>query len=179
MSTNSDELMAEKSDIDTSRRGFFRAATRGVSQTFETPDAPAINMGRPLGAVEESLFDRLCNQCGECAAVCPQGVINLSSRGPELDLSLNHCTFCQKCIHACDTQALNSLNTIDTGLRPKFTNSCNARLFGNCEECYEDCPRSAIELQPNQLPTLNDNCNGCGECVSSCYIGAISLCASH
>lgn len=171
--------MAEKSDIDTSRRGLFRAVTRGMSQTFEIPEAPAINVGRPLGAVEESMFERLCTQCGECALVCPQSVINLTSRGPELDLSLNHCTFCQKCIEACGTHALNPLNKIDTGVRPKFTNSCNAQLFGNCEECYEDCPRCAIELQANHLPTLNDNCNGCGECVSSCYIGAIYLSSNY
>ena len=177
MKPNNDELAVELTEINSSRRGFFSAVTRGVATSMEEPKT-RINVGRPLGAVEESLFNRLCNQCGECAKSCPQSVISMTARGPEMDLSLNHCTFCQACINACQVQALNPLNSSDTGWRPTVSHSCNSRIFGNCEECQDDCPREAIQLQAKQLPTINDNCNGCGECVSSCYIGAISLVAA-
>lgn len=50
MKPNSDELAIERTELNSSRRDFFRAATRGVSQTFESPEVPAINVGRPKTA---------------------------------------------------------------------------------------------------------------------------------
>lgn len=174
MKPDSTELEIELTELNSSRRGFFRAVSRGVSQSIEQP-SPIINAGRPLGAVEETLFSRLCDQCSNCVKACPKGVLSMGSNGPEMDMSLNHCNFCQACISACKTKALNTLNTADTGWRPTFSQTCNARLFGNCQECVDDCPREALTLLANRTPVLADNCNGCGECLSSCYIGAISL----
>ena len=165
----------ELTEVDNRRRGFFKAVSRGVTQSIEETGSSKVNAGRPLGAVESSLFERMCNHCSECVTICPQGIIAMTANGPQMDLSLNHCTFCQACIEACPTQALNLLNNKDTGWRPKFSHSCNARLFDNCQECKDDCPNNAIIIETNHLPTLSKSCNGCGECVASCYIGAISL----
>ncbi|PSV29269.1 MULTISPECIES: 4Fe-4S dicluster domain-containing protein [unclassified Photobacterium] len=174
MKTDSTESMPNEHEINHSRRGLFRALSRGVSQSADTLKADSINTGRPLGAVEESLFSRLCNNCEKCVAACPQNILAMGTSGPVMDLSFNHCTFCQACIHACDTQALNTLNTTDTGWRPTFSKSCNAKIFDNCQECVDDCPKQALSLIANSTPILNDGCNGCGECLSSCYIGAVS-----
>ncbi|MBA5761764.1 ferredoxin-type protein NapF [Vibrio sp. 404] len=179
MKPDSTELVLELAEMNSSRRGFFRAVSRGVSHSMEESKVSDVNPGRPLGAVEEALFSRLCNQCGDCINACPQGVLSMGSNGPIMDLSLNHCTFCQQCISACQTQALNTLNTTDTGWRPTINQSCNARLFGNCQECVDDCPNQALTLAPNSVPSLSDNCNGCGECLSSCYIGSITLVEKH
>ncbi|MNT98911.1 ferredoxin [compost metagenome] len=47
--------------------------------------------------------------------------------------------------------------------------------MGNCEECAEDCPIGAIAIEPDVLPMISDACHGCGVCVSSCYIGALTM----
>lgn len=174
MKPDSIELAIELNEMNSSRRGFFRAVSRGVTQSIEEPVA-VINASRPLGAVEEELFSRLCTQCGDCVTACPQSVLSMQANGPCMDLSLNHCNFCHQCITVCPTQALNILNTTDTGWRPTFSQSCNARLFGNCQECVDDCPKQALTLPDDATPALNESCNGCGECLSSCYIGAITL----
>ncbi|MGF1908326.1 ferredoxin-type protein NapF [Vibrio kasasachensis] len=179
MKPDSTELAIELTEINSSRRGFFEAVSRGVTHAIGEPKAADVNPGRPLGAVEEALFARLCNQCGNCVAACPQGVLSIGDGGAVMDLSLSHCTFCQDCISVCQTHALNPLNTTDTGWRPTFSQSCNARLFNNCQECIDDCPSQAISLTANSTPTLLENCNGCGECLSSCYIGAITLVEKH
>ncbi|WP_318459699.1 4Fe-4S binding protein [Photobacterium leiognathi] len=173
MKHDSADLMQQESEVNHSRRGLFRALSRGVSQSVETPEAGKINAGRPLGAVEESLFTHLCDNCSACVSACPQNILTMGNNGPVIDLSCNHCTFCQACINACPTQALNTLNTTDTGWRPTFSKSCNAKIFDNCQECVDDCPKQALSLIANSTPILNDDCNGCGECLSSCYIGAV------
>ncbi|STO57563.1 ferredoxin-type protein NapF [Grimontia hollisae] len=159
----------------TSRRDFFRAISRRAKDAAEAENAPRINAGRPIGAIEEALFTRLCNQCGDCVDACPQQILQMGRNGPELDLSLNHCTFCNACPLACETGALQPNGPKDTGWRPVFSYSCNARSLGTCDECADACPQAAITVIANQLPTVSVNCNGCGECKLSCYIGAISL----
>lgn len=162
-------------NVDTQRRGLFRALGRGVKGAIEVDDITTPNAIRPLGAVEESVFQRLCNQCGDCVTSCPQQILFMTPTGPEMDLSFNHCTFCLECINHCQHQALTSLSQTDTGWRPQFLNNCNARSSGNCEECADDCPQQAITIASKQLPSLSPHCNGCGECVSSCYGGAIVM----
>ncbi|WP_434361015.1 4Fe-4S binding protein [Parasalinivibrio latis] len=172
---NEKYYQAKLSHCGTSRRGLFRAIGRGMKSASEADEPPVINCGRPLGAVEELLFNRLCNRCGECVRACPQQVLSMTTGGPVMDLSLNHCTLCVACTSACQTGALQPGRSRDTGWRPVISSGCNARIMGSCDECETDCPTGAISVSPNRLPVVSDLCNGCGECVSSCYIGAVSL----
>lgn len=158
-----------------SRRGLFRALGRGVQGAIVQEYGRLVNAGRPLGAIEETLFQRLCNQCGNCVSACPQQVLVMTDTGPVMDLTLDYCTLCTDCITACPSNTLNRLAQLDTGWRPRISNSCNARAMGNCEECAEDCPIGAITIQPDALPMVSDACHGCGACVSSCYIGALTM----
>lgn len=171
--------MADKDPNDThtntSRRGLFRALGRGVQGAIVQEYGHLVNTRRPLGAVVETLFLRLCNQCGNCVSACTQQVLVMTDTGPVMDLTLDYCTLCTDCITACPSNALNRLAQLDTGWRPKISNSCNARTMGNCEECAEDCPIGAITIEPDALPMISNACHGCGACVSSCYISALVM----
>ncbi len=67
------------------------------------PDiAPAGFRGKP-----EILSDK-CNYCGECAAVCPPGVIWLEEVGGSRTLTLSYCgcIFCGRCEEICPHGAI-------------------------------------------------------------------------
>ncbi|MFQ2291217.1 4Fe-4S dicluster domain-containing protein [Aeromonas enteropelogenes] len=157
------------------RRELFERVARSARATMAQESQRPINTGRPLGAVEEVLFQRLCNHCGDCISACPQYVLHMTSDGPRMDLSLNHCTLCHQCLNACQTMALNNLGQNDTGWRPQIADNCNARTLGNCDECATICPLGAISVPANSLPIISDECNGCGTCRAGCYIGSLTM----
>ncbi len=74
--------------------------------TLKYPDKPDIApegfKGKPEFAVEK------CTFCGECAGVCPPGVIWLTrDKGEEtITLSLCGCIFCGRCEETCQYGAI-------------------------------------------------------------------------
>lgn len=157
-----------------SRRDFFSTLLGRRS----TPDHKGASLlidrvARPPGALAEDTFRQLCEGCGLCVAACPNFVIQLNGRWPELCLDYNHCLLCNKCSNACPTGAL--LPAVTTGLLPLFSAQCRSRLLGYCELCVESCPAHAISCVAQQKPTVDTAlCNGCGVCRANCPANAIS-----
>ena len=42
-----------------------------------------------------------------------------------------------------------------------------------CQECEKSCSCQAITFDHNGKAIINENCNGCGQCVHDCPAGAI------
>ncbi len=92
-------------------------------------------------------FDRSgCSYCGECARVCPEGVISERKE-----------------------KGIRARLTID----PRLCSAWNHTL---CFSCKEPCLDDAIRFQGLSKPViLQDRCTSCGFCFSLCPTGAIRV----
>lgn len=160
-----------------SRRGLLRGLFSGMKKAHQEAARPLVTrtVPRPPRAVEEGLFQSLCDGCGECAKACPEYVIYMQSGLAELNLEYGHCTQCGKCSDTCKTGAL-SASSWDTGIRPHFSGNCQSYISGSCTSCQIQCSVNAITVSPKQLPKVQPElCYGCGQCKQSCHQNAIDL----
>ncbi|WP_338164072.1 ferredoxin-type protein NapF [Vibrio sp. 10N] len=168
-----------------SRRGLFRALTNGATRNpAETDDSLASKLNaekvvrvlpRPPQAIDEVLFQQICDGCGECQKACPEQVITIEGGLAQLTMDYGYCSQCGECGKSCPTGALHG-SVLDNGLRPSFSESCQNALFGDCYLCEEACPQNAIELEDLSLPTVSESkCDGCGRCKQGCPFSSITL----
>ena len=75
----------------------------------------------------------LCDQCGECAANCPEDAINL--KGTAWIVDPRACTGCLICVEVCPYDVMFEQKNSDVPVK------CNL-----CGECAQTCPRDAIVL---------------------------------
>lgn len=157
-------------EVDLGKRRFLTLST--FAQT--PPRAVRRQAARPPFAVDDDLFVRLCDGCGACEVVCPQGVIVLDRGVAALDLSYAACDFCGRCQHACPTIALSNPPST-TGLVAYATDSCD-NLNGYCDNCTDRCTHQALTWQEGAKPRIDATaCVGCGECAASCFTNVIQL----
>ncbi|SNS51627.1 ferredoxin-type protein NapF [Tropicimonas sediminicola] len=154
--------------IPTSRRDFLRGSLRG-GEFLRPPGA------RPAG------FERACTGCGDCAAACPEAIIQTDNRGAvRLDLALGACTFCGDCARACPTDALSADRLGDWPWVATISAECLSLNAVSCRACEDACEPRAIRFRPalggRAQPIVDDEgCTGCGGCISICPVGAVSL----
>ena len=74
---------------------------------------------------------RVCNQCGECEKVCPEGAIH--REGNVVTIESSKCTGCYICVEACP---MGVLFTHPDYIEPF---KCN-----HCQKCVESCPVNAL-----------------------------------
>lgn len=73
----------------------------------------------------------VCDQCGECANVCPEGCIE--KKGDAFVIDYDRCTGCLACVDACPKDAVN--------VDPATGKPIKCVL---CGACVMYCPREAI-----------------------------------
>ena len=159
----------EAAGVNASRRRFLRFAPGNAAR------APT----RPPWALGPSEFLSTCTRCDQCARACPTRIIARGDGGyPEVSFSAGECTFCGACAAACTPGAL-STGRAAWHLQPALANTCLARRGVLCRACGDACERAAIRftLRPPRPSMQVDAsaCNGCGACVRSCPVSAISM----
>lgn len=123
-----------------------------------------------------------CTRCGECQRACPERIIVRGDGGfPEIDFENGECTFCARCTQACPEP----LFEFDPGHPPwnyiaSIGQSCLAYQGVSCQSCQDSCDVRAIKFSfqvgKTPQPRLNqEQCTGCGACVSVCPVFAISV----
>jgi ferredoxin-type protein NapG len=145
---------------------------------------------RPPGSnPDPKAFNELCTACNDCIIACPHYAIFKFNgiHGPIMNPNYKACHICDDypCIAACETKALMPLkeDTLpyfgyaqieqEKCLNFELINTKKRKL--NCSICYDVCPvEDAIELK-NKVPTVLENCIGCGICKHQCPESAIKI----
>jgi ferredoxin-type protein NapF len=138
---------------------------------------------RPPWAVTEDAFVTDCDRCGECRAVCPEGIVRVGDGGfPAVDFALGGCSFCAECVAACRGRALKGDPERDPpwALTVHIGDGCLAFRGVVCRSCGEACDEEAIGFRLRvggaAEPQLNaDSCTGCGCCVMPCPVQAVRI----
>ena len=135
---------------------------------------------RPPWALDESRFTEACTGCGDCLAACSEQVLVRGGGGlPVFDPRRGECTFCGDCAAVCKVPAFASRDSEPWTLQAHIGDACLAANGIVCASCRDACGESAIHFPPTRaLPqpqVLAERCTGCGGCVSSCPVAAISL----
>lgn len=156
---------------DISRRQFLRGDFSGKTA------AP-----RPPWALAEPGFIAACTRCCDCVNVCPEHILVLDRDArPTVDFGRGECTFCGKCVEACQPQALRKeADQAPWRLKAHIGNTCIARNNIVCRTCGDVCAVQAIRFRPVVMAAARPEvdaalCTGCGACVAPCPATAIHI----
>lgn len=156
-----------------SRAQFLRGDWRGKNPVL-----------RPPWALSEPFFSNICDGCGNCVTACEEEIIFIPLRKlPQLDFSQGGCTFCKKCAEVCETGALkrsHEPNQRPWPLVAAISDMCLPKRGISCVRCIEECEYDAIVAKPVlggrlKMHINHQPCTGCGICISTCPVEAISL----
>lgn len=102
-----------------------------------------------------------CNNCGECAKICPTGALNVNP----LSIDLGKCTLCGKCKRFCENHAIDFTNYYKLGADKR------EKLIITEEITPEEYHKKAIEVRKEIYSIFNRSikfrqvsaggCNGC------------------
>lgn len=157
--------------VDLSRRAFFRGRPRPKAEI------------RPPWALPEAAFIDRCTRCNDCLKACPTNILVSGDGGyPTVDFSAGECTFCADCVASCQPKALLRSDPEQAAwtYRAAIGESCLPYHGVECRVCGDFCDARAIRFAPrrggNPLPEIApETCTGCGACVATCPVAAISI----
>lgn len=137
---------------------------------------------RPPWSHPEDHFIEMCSLCGDCIDACPTNIIVAGRAGyPVLDFTRGHCTFCSSCRDACTRDCFSrSRDHEPWQLQARIAKNCIERSGVSCRVCEDPCEYDAIRFRPlaggrSKPMVVSDQCTGCGACVMSCPVRAITI----
>ncbi|MBF0750884.1 MULTISPECIES: ferredoxin-type protein NapF [Pasteurellaceae] len=159
------------------RRQFLRG--RFLTQSQKNKDCSGVI--RPPWSINNAEFTQQCTGCGDCFAVCETHILVKDDDGfPEVRFENGECTFCQKCVEACEQPIFRSLEDRPWGHKIMINENCLTHNRIECRSCQDNCSMNAIRfrLQIGRVaqPLFDaEICNGCGACLQSCPVRAIKI----
>jgi ferredoxin-type protein NapF len=136
---------------------------------------------RPPWAKSESEFVETCTACDQCRSACPEKIIVKGRAGyPLVDFARGECVFCERCVEACHTGALEKTADQPWDIKAEISPACLTTKGVVCRSCSEHCESRAIRfiarLGEVARPQINSQgCNGCGACVAVCPVAAVEM----
>jgi ferredoxin-type protein NapF len=137
---------------------------------------------RPPWTLPESAFTDACTRCGDCERACPQRILVRGDGGfPEVDFRRSECTFCGRCAEACTANAFVARVHPPWLALATIAPDCLAKHGVVCQTCGDACQARALSFRHQSayrvpVPVIDaDVCSGCGACVASCPVSAISV----
>ena len=130
-------------------------------------------------------FTDKCTRCGDCTTACPEQIIIVGDGGfPEIDFSVSECSFCKECVNHCKEDLFDLAQTQAWPNKAIISNSCLNIGSVYCRSCAESCEFEALAFNFTTTTFVSpdvvfDDCNGCGACVSSCPVNAITVSANR
>ncbi|MEH6453029.1 MAG: ferredoxin-type protein NapF, partial [Psychromonas sp.] len=109
----------------------------------------------------------------------PEKIIIKGDGGfPNIDFSNGECTFCKKCVDACNEDIFDLSSSAPWQKKAQINESCLANNNVYCRSCSESCEAQALTFQLglSSTPQIDINlCTGCGACVAPCPTQAILI----
>ncbi|PVZ82858.1 ferredoxin-type protein NapF [Serratia sp. S1B] len=140
---------------------------------------------RPPWSRAASLFVAGCTRCQACIDACETGVLIKGSSGfPEIDFQRAECTFCRQCAEVCEAPLFYPPQHVPWQQVAAIAAHCLALRGVECRSCQDNCEVQAIRFAPQPggiaQPRLDvQACTGCGACVASCPVTAITIIQSE
>ena len=142
---------------------------------------PETGVIRPPYAIAESDFLALCEHCPNCALACKQNIIVMGDAGPpQMSFDRGECTFCEDCLTACQTGALDGDKARPWNIDAKISDKCLSLNAVFCRSCGDNCDETAITFKlmtgGRSTPVVDlELCIGCGGCAFVCPNKSIEI----
>jgi ferredoxin-type protein NapF len=127
-------------------------------------------------------FQSMCTRCGDCIRACPRHVLKAGDGGfPETVFDRQGCSLCGDCALVCKAAAISRAEQPEPfRWRVKVSDACLTRHGVECRICGDACDARALRFIPAlggiaQMRIELESCTGCGDCVGTCPVKAISL----
>ncbi|WP_159566701.1 ferredoxin-type protein NapF [Budvicia diplopodorum] len=135
---------------------------------------------RPPWSIDEAQFIDGCTRCDACIDVCETQVLIVKGQDyPEVDFQRAECTFCGRCADICPEPVFVSTENSPWQRKAIINKTCLTFQGIACRSCQDVCEPNAIKFKLRlggiaQPELESGSCTGCGSCIRSCPVQAIT-----